>query len=311
MEKFTPDRKEEEQPVKRSKDEKKRQFVLLSKTPKRPPETVGAKSTPKTINGGGLASSVEKFTPNRKENLEPVTFKDEKGKVVLSKTPQAFSADVTPKTTNGGVLASADKETQGRKEQDPLKSKDEKGKMLLSKTLKKPIVFSSKVTSNATNGGMSSSVGKVVRKVTVTTTKTTTKTMKEEKREKRVFTLPGQRHEPPEERDALRIFYETLHEQIPRSEMAEVWMMEHGLLAFAEAKKVLERKQRRAQYQKNGTPSKSSSTPVRHSNGFIEKKAMTHNGKLKAAEPSPKGQRKRDQSDSNDGFIRPVKQVKT
>ncbi|KAH9550234.1 hypothetical protein CY35_10G061600 [Sphagnum magellanicum] len=291
MEKFTPDRKEEEQPVKRSKDEKKRQFVLLSKTPKRPPETVGAKSTPKTINGGGLASSVEKFTPNRKENLEPVTFKDEKGK--------------------GGVLASADKETQGRKEQDPLKSKDEKGKMLLSKTLKKPIVFSAKVTSNATNGGMPSSVGKVVRKVTVTTTKTTTKTMKEEKREKRAFTLPGQRHEPPEERDALRIFYETLHEQIPRSEMAEVWMMEHGLLAFAEAKKVLERKQRRAQYQKNGTPSKSSSTPVRHSNGFIEKKAMTHNGKLKAAEPSPKGQRKRDQSDSNDGFIRPVKQVKT
>jgi hypothetical protein len=49
------------------------------------------------------------------------------------------------------VLASADKETQGRKEQDPLKSKDEKGKMLLSKTLKKPIVFSAKVTSNATN----------------------------------------------------------------------------------------------------------------------------------------------------------------
>jgi hypothetical protein len=51
---------------------------------------------------------------------------------------------------------------------------------------------------------MSSSVGKVVRKVTVTTTKTTTKTMKEEKREKKVFTLPGQRHEPPEEVDAIK-----------------------------------------------------------------------------------------------------------
>jgi hypothetical protein len=50
MEKFIPDRKEEEQAVKRGKDEKKRQFVLLSKTPKRPPETVSAKSTPKTIN---------------------------------------------------------------------------------------------------------------------------------------------------------------------------------------------------------------------------------------------------------------------
>jgi hypothetical protein len=51
---------------------------------------------------------------------------------------------------------------------------------------------------------MSSSVGKVVRKLTVTTTKTTTKTMKEEKREKRVFTLPGQRHEPPEEVNAIK-----------------------------------------------------------------------------------------------------------
>ncbi len=49
------------------------------------------------------------------------------------------------------MLARADKETQDRKEQDPLKSKDEKGKMLLSKTLKKPKVFSAKVTSNATN----------------------------------------------------------------------------------------------------------------------------------------------------------------
>jgi hypothetical protein len=47
---------------------------------------------------------------------------------------------------------------------------------------------------------MSSSVGKVVRKVTVTTTKT----MKEEKREKRAFTLPGQRHEPPEEVNAIK-----------------------------------------------------------------------------------------------------------
>jgi hypothetical protein len=47
--------------------------------------------------------------------------------------------------------------------------------------------------------------------------------VKEEKREKKVFTLPGQKHEPPEERDALRIFYETLHDQIPSSEMAEVW----------------------------------------------------------------------------------------
>jgi hypothetical protein len=82
-------------------------------------------------------------------------------------------------------------------------------------------------------------------------------------------------------------------------------MMEHGLLPLAEAKEVLERKQKRAQYQKNGTPVKSS-TPLRHSNGSVEKRAMTSNGKSKTAVP-PKGKKKRDESDSDDDFIRPVK----
>ncbi|CAK9874324.1 unnamed protein product [Sphagnum jensenii] len=192
------------------------------------------------------------------------------------------------------------KETLDRKEKEPVKTKDEKGKVVLSKPLQRPESLSSSVTPKATN---------VFKKVTVTTikttTNTTTKTVKEEKREKKVFTLPGQKHEPPEERDALRIFYETLHDQIPSSEMAEVWMMEHGLLPLAEAKEVLERKQKRAQYQKNGTPVKSS-TPLRHSNGSVEKRAMTSNGKSKTAVP-PKGKKKRDESDSDDDFIRPVK----
>ncbi|WZZ72700.1 hypothetical protein YC2023_084070 [Brassica napus] len=43
-------------------------------------------------------------------------------------------------------------------------------------------------------------------------------------------------------RDPLRIFYETLHKQLPTSEMAKIWLMESGLLPAAEAKKVLERK---------------------------------------------------------------------
>ncbi|KDO84874.1 hypothetical protein CISIN_1g042570mg, partial [Citrus sinensis] len=44
-------------------------------------------------------------------------------------------------------------------------------------------------------------------------------------------------------RDPLRIFYETLYKQVPHSEMAQLWMMESGLLSFDEAKKVFERKQ--------------------------------------------------------------------
>ncbi|KAH9759086.1 nucleolin [Citrus sinensis] len=63
------------------------------------------------------------------------------------------------------------------------------------------------------------------------------------KKERKVFDLPGQKREPPEERDPLRIFYETLYKQVPHSEMAQLWMMESGLLSFDEAKKVFERKQ--------------------------------------------------------------------
>ncbi|KAL6867482.1 hypothetical protein ACP4OV_015506 [Aristida adscensionis] len=40
------------------------------------------------------------------------------------------------------------------------------------------------------------------------------------KREKKVYELPGQKHDPPAERDPLRIFYESLYEQVPTSEMA-------------------------------------------------------------------------------------------
>eukprot|EP00252_Welwitschia_mirabilis_P016357 TRINITY_DN36085_c0_g1_i1.p1 TRINITY_DN36085_c0_g1~~TRINITY_DN36085_c0_g1_i1.p1 ORF type:complete len:180 (+),score=41.23 TRINITY_DN36085_c0_g1_i1:204-743(+) len=68
-----------------------------------------------------------------------------------------------------------------------------------------------------------------------------------EKSEKKVYTLPGQKHDPPEERDPLRMFYESLYRQIPNSEMATNWMMEHGLLPYEKAKKAFERKQKKQQ----------------------------------------------------------------
>ncbi|XP_052886167.1 uncharacterized protein LOC108469635 isoform X1 [Gossypium arboreum] len=49
---------------------------------------------------------------------------------------------------------------------------------------------------------------------------------KEVKREKKVYDLPGQKRDPPEERDPLRIFYETMYQQIPHSEMAQFWSKE-------------------------------------------------------------------------------------
>ncbi|KAJ0024836.1 hypothetical protein Pint_09377 [Pistacia integerrima] len=82
------------------------------------------------------------------------------------------------------------------------------------------------------------------------------------KREKKVYDLPGQKRDPPEERDPLRIFYETLYKQVPESEMAQFWMMESGLLSFDEAKKVFEKKQKRNQQQKLSSPTKPISSPV-------------------------------------------------
>ncbi|XP_020572173.1 DNA topoisomerase 1-like [Phalaenopsis equestris] len=43
-----------------------------------------------------------------------------------------------------------------------------------------------------------------------------------DKKEKKAYELPGQKHDPPELRDPLRIFYETLYEKVPTSEMAAI-----------------------------------------------------------------------------------------
>ncbi|XP_022145662.1 transcriptional regulator ATRX homolog [Momordica charantia] len=88
------------------------------------------------------------------------------------------------------------------------------------------------------------------------TSKAKQESQKKERREKKVYDLPGQKRDPPEERDPLRIFYETLHKQLPHSEMAQFWMMESGLLSKEEAKKVFEKKQKKAPLQKLSSPVK-------------------------------------------------------
>ncbi|KAB2077424.1 hypothetical protein E1A91_A06G100100v1 [Gossypium mustelinum] len=97
---------------------------------------------------------------------------------------------------------------------------------------------------------------KVKSKTSSSSSKTST-TTKAKVREKKVYTLPGQKHDPPEEREPLRIFYESLLKQIPTSEMAEFWMMEHGLLSPEKSRKAYEKKQRRQKQLRTGTPIKS------------------------------------------------------
>ncbi|KAF4377219.1 hypothetical protein G4B88_009211 [Cannabis sativa] len=69
----------------------------------------------------------------------------------------------------------------------------------------------------------------VKTKTTVVSSKATTSKVTTKVKQKKVYTLAGQKFDPPEEREPLRIFYESLSKQIPSSEMAEFWMMEHGV----------------------------------------------------------------------------------
>ncbi|XVF35442.1 hypothetical protein REPUB_Repub18cG0146400 [Reevesia pubescens] len=125
---------------------------------------------------------------------------------------------------------------------------------------------------------------------TITTTKTKV-------REKKVYTLPGQKHDPPEEREPLRIFYESLSKQIPTSEMAEFWMMEHGLLSPEKARKAYEKKQRRQKQLRNGTPIKSSK-PSSKPESSQKQQLTLKNGDVKA-----KKRINNDIDDDDDDFI--------
>ena len=76
------------------------------------------------------------------------------------------------------------------------------------------------------------------------------------KAEKKTYELPGQKRDTPDEADSLRKFYVSLRTQKPESEMAETWLMEHGLLPEEEAKKAY--KKWLAKRGRNGPPAKKS-----------------------------------------------------
>ncbi|KAJ4950832.1 hypothetical protein NE237_027664 [Protea cynaroides] len=134
-----------------------------------------------------------------------------------------------------------------------------KGKAALQSFNKKKIESSSKkqtvdsknksvfaVTKSEVKANSTSNSSKSVTKTTTTV----------KAKVKKVYTLAGQKYDPPEEREPLRIFYESLWKQIPSSEMAEFWMMEHGLLSPERAKKTHERKKKKQQQLMMGTPIK-------------------------------------------------------
>ncbi|XP_024025285.1 uncharacterized protein LOC21393990 [Morus notabilis] len=147
-------------------------------------------------------------------------------------------------------------------------------------------IVKSEVKSKTTSGSS--------KAATTTTTTKTTKTSTTKVKQKKVYTLPGQKYDPPEEREPLRIFYESLSKQIPTSEMAEFWMMEHGLLSPEKAKKAYERKQRKQKQIRMGTPIKPLKPPSKPESSQKQLQA-SKNGDVKV--------KRRIVNDSDDDFI--------
>ncbi|KAK3212982.1 hypothetical protein Dsin_017688 [Dipteronia sinensis] len=154
------------------------------------------------------------------------------------------------------------------------------------------IEVKSKTTSSSSKIAPSSSKTALISLKTTTTTTTRV-------REKKVFTLPGQKFDPPEEREPLRIFYESLWKQIPTSEMAEFWMMEHGLLSPDRAKKAHERKQRKQMELRLGlkTPIKTPNLTTSRPESSQRQQQASKNGDAKAKKRIIKD------SDDDDDFI--------
>jgi len=123
------------------------------------------------------------------------------------------------------------------------------------------------------------------------------------KKEKKVYELPGQKHDPPTERDPLRIFYESLYEQIPTSDMAATWLMEWGLLPLDVARKVFEKKQG----QKLKSPVKttvSKRKPISPTKTPASSAMKSVSAKNSAGKPTSQKKRKASsESDDDDDFI--------
>uniref|UniRef100_K7M6T8 Uncharacterized protein n=1 Tax=Glycine max TaxID=3847 RepID=K7M6T8_SOYBN len=90
-----------------------------------------------------------------------------------------------------------------------------------SSAVRKKVESSSKLPADSKMKSVSTvTKSEVKSKSTSSSSKTVTQTTTKA-REKKVYSLPGQKHDPPEQKEPLRVFYESLSKQIPTSEMAE------------------------------------------------------------------------------------------
>ncbi|KAG0578968.1 hypothetical protein KC19_4G063400 [Ceratodon purpureus] len=326
----SPDRREKGTSEKKDKENSDRSDKVLSKG--KEPLKSGSRDSVRSSIGKNLVKVGKEFAKGNGREHEGKVANKVGSPVVKQEARVSVKAEAkTPvklSSKDGKVLTKDEGKANGREQgksvgkelgkvngkdsggvRDLMKVKDEdrdrerekeKGKspVVKSALVRTPVKQGSatKVILKSTNAGASSSLGQSLKKKVIQTKTTTiTKTLK------KMYSLPGQRHDPPEDRDPLRIFYSTLRDQMPESEMAEIWLMEYGLLPQDEAKKALERKQRRGQSVKHGTPSKAASTPLRLSNGSpaVKKSIPISNGKGKDVGTSSKGKKKREDSESD------------
>ena len=132
----------------------------------------------------------------------------------------------------------------------------------------------------------------------------------DKKKPRKVYDMPGQTRDTPDEEDPLRRFYTSLLEQIPSSEMAKKWCVIHGLVSIEEAKKWV------AKYGKKSAPATAKKRNVSAVGGKpaakkATKKASTGKPAAKKAKATSvkKATYKEDPSDSDEEVI-PKKRLK-
>lgn len=133
----------------------------------------------------------------------------------------------------------------------------------------------------------------------------------DKKKPRKVYDMPGQTRDTPDEEDPLRRFYTSLLEQIPSSEMAKKWCVIHGLVSIEEAKKWV------AKYGKKSAPATAKKRNVSAVGGKPATKKATKKAstgkpaakKAKATSVKKTKHKENDPSDSDEEVI-PKKRLK-
>lgn len=208
----------------------------------------------------------------KKEELIPKDEPDDDNTPLALSKAQKKRPSISPKVKK----QEPEDDDDDDEEEKPLKKNEVLKKKSKPKSVKKELASEEEEEDGKTSSKKSRKRKRMEEKKTVVKVKkqcvSEVKINKSPKKEKKQYQLPGQKHEPPEMRDPLRIFYETLYEKVPTSEMAATWMMEHGLLPPEEAEKVYAKKLRKHQIQKFGSPGKV--TPVKKSSTASVKKKV-------------------------------------